>query len=114
MYVLPPGVRDQTSHPYRTTSKIIPLYYILIFGFSEEKTNDSDLNGIKKSPKRICFNFFLNTIPIFRLFPSIWTLSHFRRIYLLPYICYGLSCTVVSRHEHALVFSAFTSGQRPY
>jgi hypothetical protein len=108
MYVPPPGVRDQTSNPYKATSKMTSLYYILIFRFSEGKTNGSVLNGIKHSPQ---YSTLISSL-IFRLFPNILTLSHFRRIYLLPCICHGLSRILVSRHERALtiVSTAFTSG----
>jgi hypothetical protein len=33
------------------------------------------------------------------LFPNIWIVPHFQRIYYIFLLC-GLSCTVVSRYDH--------------
>jgi hypothetical protein len=49
------GVRDQVSHQYKTTGKIIALY-VLMFSFykGDGKTNDSELEGFKRPPNLIC------------------------------------------------------------
>jgi hypothetical protein len=48
-------MRDQVSHPYRTTG-IIAVLYILIFEFlgGDGRTKDPEQNGSKHSPNLMC------------------------------------------------------------
>jgi hypothetical protein len=46
------NVRDQVSHPYRTTSKIIVLYILIIMSV-DEKTKAHGLNGRKYYPNSV-------------------------------------------------------------
>jgi hypothetical protein len=41
------SVRDQVSHPYKPTSKIIVFFCILIFKFSEKGLEDKNLSFLR-------------------------------------------------------------------
>jgi hypothetical protein len=51
------NIRDQVSHPYKTTDKIIVLYYFQFTGRRWEEKY-SELNGSKHSLSLICSYFF--------------------------------------------------------
>jgi hypothetical protein len=52
-------VRDQTSHPYKTSCKIIALYILIFCGFwwREGIQKDFKLHGSKHSPNLVCSKF---------------------------------------------------------
>jgi hypothetical protein len=58
-------VRDQFSHPYKTTGRI-SVMYILIFTWSHSrrKTKDYELRGRKHSQNLVRSNLFLIYIPV--------------------------------------------------
>jgi hypothetical protein len=61
-------VRDQVSHPYKTTGKIIVLH-ILIYVFLESKPEDQMAAGISRVQSAL--NFFMNLIfDFFRVVPK--------------------------------------------
>jgi hypothetical protein len=62
-------VRDQVSHPYKTSSRIMVLY-ILTFTFLESRQEDCEPNGSKHSPEfslfliSLCMQFWsVNVVP---------------------------------------------------
>jgi hypothetical protein len=76
-------VRDQVSHPDRTTGKIIVLY-ILIFRFFiwDGKTEDFGLNTSKHSLNLICSWFHHEChSDLVVSSPRIWILPHFQTIH---------------------------------
>jgi hypothetical protein len=82
-----PKVRDQFSHPYRTTGKIT-VFHILSLGFLiwDGKTKDFGLNNSKHSPYLICSWFHHEChSDLLMSSPSIWILPPFHsRCYPTP------------------------------
>jgi hypothetical protein len=86
------NVRDNVSHPYKTTCKFIVLY-VLIFMFFNSRQKDESF-----------WTEWQQALPEFRLlvttswirfclllsFPNIWTVQYFQRIYLLS-LCYDFT-----------------------
>jgi hypothetical protein len=49
------SVRDQVSHQYKTTGRIMVLYILTLHSWTAgEKTKDSEPNGIKHSLNLVC------------------------------------------------------------
>jgi hypothetical protein len=48
------NVRDQVSHPYKTTGNTIVLYILILTFWDREKTEGSGLNNSKHYPSLTC------------------------------------------------------------
>jgi hypothetical protein len=68
-------VRDQVSHPYKTTGRIIVLY-ILISVFLHSKLGQKILNGTRHSLSSVCSYFFMNSILISQGCSQVFELNH--------------------------------------
>jgi hypothetical protein len=73
------NVRDNVSHPYRTTGKIIVLYILICTFFTaDEKTEGSGLNGSKHYPRSISPELRPESFyHLLLLLPNIWSVPHF-------------------------------------
>jgi hypothetical protein len=47
-------VKDPVSHPYKTTGRIMVLYILTFALIAGRRTEDSEPNGIKRSPNLVC------------------------------------------------------------
>jgi hypothetical protein len=77
------NIRDQVSHPYRTTGNIIVLY-IIILAILDRRREDkhSQLNGSKHYPNSITSeHIYQSNIDFLLSFPNTSTLPHFQRMY---------------------------------
>ena len=77
------NVRDQVSHPYTTTGKITVLYTYM-FIFLDIKPEDKSFCTKWYQALRV-FNEW--NFDLLRLFPNIWMVPLFQRIYYLSLCC---------------------------
>jgi hypothetical protein len=100
-------LRDQVSHPYRTTGKIIALYISKFYVFQQQMRRLRVLNWMVASITE--FSLFIIYFSIkFRLSTliNIWTVLHFQSICLLSlWFCPAFWWWDINIH---LVFSVFT------
>jgi hypothetical protein len=99
------NVRDQVSHPYRTTGKITVLN-IQIFKSSaaDEKTGGSGLNGSKHYHNSISYFSHESNFELLLSFPNIRTVAHFQTICLL-FLCRDYNRILVTKKQNTLIFS---------
>ena len=94
------GVRDQVSHPYKTTSKIVFLQ-IFIFVFLKSKRVDKMATGI--SGVQSVFNFVRNLISIF--FRIIRKYLNFFTFPIVPvfFVVVILLCVLLTIQAHMII-----------
>jgi hypothetical protein len=96
-----PYVRDQVSHPYRTTGKI-SISYIPIFMFFNSRREDKKvLESMVTSITQI-HSLLNNNFDLLLSFPNIWTVPHFQSISVGYLYIMILPCILVMRQQHTL------------
>ena len=82
------NARDQVSHPYKTTGRIIVLFTLnLKFLIANAETKDSGRNGRIHFRNSVCCLVFHASNFYLLFFPDIWTYRYFQRICYL-FLCY--------------------------
>jgi hypothetical protein len=83
------NVRDQVSHPYKTTGKVV-VSYIFLFIFFDRKLEDKRFapNNSTKSLISIC-SWFLQerNFDSLGLLPNVWNVPPVQRRYCLNFRC---------------------------
>jgi hypothetical protein len=77
------NVRDQVSHPYKTTGRIMVFIFKHLHSWTEGgKTKHSESNGSKHSQNLVCsWSLHEYNFELLVLFPNVWTLPLLQRTY---------------------------------
>jgi hypothetical protein len=75
-------VKDQVSHPYKTTGKIVVLYIPIFTMLADEKTEGSVMTSSKHYPNSVSFKFpSESNFDLLLPFPNVLIVPYFEHLF---------------------------------